>query len=339
MKSSGGTAKAWLPAHRPGVIFQGASDGGVTMLENLFYREKNLFLQSLHPGVSLVYLGIFLVLSLLFTNPLFLAGLLVVVILAVWAVAGLDSWEAYLRIGLGMAMLIMIINPLVVHAGTTVIWYGPTIPVLGRITVSLEAICYGAAMSVRLLLVISIFCLYNLSVHPDKTLGLLSRFARKSTLIISIATRMLPAMARNQASIREVQTMRGVDFSAGGIRERLRKYSFLLNVLLLSSLEGSLEIAESMQARAFGSGPRTCYKRETWRPRDTFCLLSSLIASGLAIWGATQGIGMYSYYPQLGPLISGRTSIILLAAVLFFLTIPVLLSWGWQHCFYLKSKI
>jgi energy-coupling factor transport system permease protein len=146
-------------------------------------------------------------------------------------------------------------------------------------------------------------------------------------------------MARNQASIREVQMMRGVNFSAGGIKERLKKYSFLVNVLLLSSLEGSLEIAESMQARAFGSGPRTCYKRETWRPRDTFCLSSSLVALGIAAWGVAHGIGVYQYYPHLGPLINGKITIVLLAAVLFPLTIPVLLSWGWHHCFYLKSKM
>lgn len=309
------------------------------MLENLFYRENGLFLQTLHPVVSLVFLGVLLILSLLFTNPLFLAGLLLVVILAIWAVDGLDSWEGYLRISLGMAVLIMIINPLVVHAGTTIIWHGPIVPILGRITISLEAICYGAAMSVRLLVVISIFCLYNLSVHPDKTLGMLSRFARNSTLIVSIATRMLPAMARNQASIREVQMMRGIDFGAGGLRERLKKYSFLVNVLLLSSLEGSLEIAESMQARAFGSGPRTCYKREIWRPRDTLCLSSSLIALVMAGWGAIHGIGVYQYYPYLGSLIAGKITIVVLVVVLFSLTIPVLLSWGWHHCFYLKSKM
>lgn len=309
------------------------------MLEDLFYQERGTFLQTLHPGSALAYLGVFLVLSLMFTNPLFLIGLLVVLILAVWAAGGLNSWEGYLRLSLGMALLIMLINPLVSHAGATVIWYGPTIPALGRITVSLEAISYGAAMSVRLVLVIATFCLYNLSIHPDKMLGLFSPFAGNSTLVASIATRLLPAMARNQASIREAQMTRGVDFNAGRIRERLTKYAFLVNVLLLSSIEGSLEIAESMQARAFGSGPRTHYEKETWRPRDTLCLATSLAALAMAVWGAAHGMGVYQFYPHLGPLINGRLSILVLVLVLLSLAIPASVSWGWNRCTYLKSKI
>jgi len=313
--------------------------GAIIILEKLFYRDKRLFLQSLHPGVAVAYSGAFLALSLLFANPLFLAGLLLILVLALWAVAGLDSWEGYLRMSLGMALAIMVINPLVSHAGATVLWYGPTIPVMGRITVSLEAISYGAVMSVRLLLVISTFCLYNLTVHPDRALAFFSRFARNSTLVASIATRLLPVMARDQASIREAQAMRGLDLSVGGIRDRLTKYSYLINVLLVSSLEDSLAIAESMQARAFGSGPRTYYNRLPWRPRDTLCLSSSVLALGIAAWGTAHGIGTYQFYPHLGLLIGGSMSIVVLVSVSFALAMPAVFSWGWHHWLYLKSAI
>lgn len=309
------------------------------MLDGFFYRDKALFLQSLHPGVAVVYAGAFLVLSLLFTNPLFLAGILVILVLALWAVGGLDSWEGYLRMSLGMALVIMVINPLVSHAGTTILWYGPTIPVMGRIAISLEAISYGAVMSVRLLLVISTFCLYNLCVHPDKALALFARFARNSTLVASIATRLLPTMAKDQASIREAQALRGLDLTGGGIRNRLTTYSYLINVLLVSSLEDSLAIAESMQARAFGSGSRTYYNRLAWRPRDTLCLASSMLALAIAAWGTAQGIGAYQFYPRLGLLISGWLPTVVLASVLLAMAVPAIFSWGWHHWLYLKSAI
>lgn len=309
------------------------------MLEKLFYQEKGLFLQSLHPLPALAYLGTLLVLALVFSHPLYLAGLLLVIGLTIWAAQGLETWESYLKIGLAMMALVMIINPLMIRAGKTIIWYGPNVPVFGRLTISLEAIYYGIAMSVRLLDIISIFCLYNLIVHPDKVLNLLSRFAGKSALVISIATRMFPTMARELENIRCVQQMRGVDFNKGSLKEKVKKRSSLINILVLSSLENSLEIAEAMQARAFGSGPRSCYSRSLWRPRDALCFSVSAGALGAGIWGLLHGFGAYAYYPQLDYLLGGTGTVAVLFIVLFNLSVPAILNWGWQHCPYLRSKI
>lgn len=309
------------------------------MLDRLFYQEKGLFLQQLHPLAALVYLGTLLVLALVFTNPLYLLGLLLVLTLAIWTADGLAAWENYLKIALLMMVLIMIVNPLVAGAGKTIIWEGPRLPVFGRLSVSLEAICYGAAMGVRLLNIISVLCLYNLIVHPDKALNLFSRFAGKSVLVISLATRMFPAMAREQENIRGVLSLRGVDFRKGSTREKISKFSSLVNILLLSSLESSMETAESMQARAFGSGPRTCFSRNRWRPRDTLFLASSVCALGAGIWGLFNSFGSYTFYPRLDYLISGPGTVTLLLMVLCSLSIPLLIGWGCGRWPYLMSKI
>lgn len=296
-------------------------------------------MQSLHPLAALAYLGTLLVLALVFTNPLYLVGLLFVVVLAIGAADGLAAWEGYLKMGLAMMVLVMVVNPLVVRAGETIIWYGPRVPVWGRLTISLEAVYYGAAMSVRLLDVISVFCLYNLLVHPDKALNLFSRLAWRSTLVISLATRMFPAMVRELANIREVQQMRGVNFNQGKLGEKVKKHASLINILLLSSLEDSLEIAESMQARAFGCGHRTCYSRDLFRPRDALCLAGSALALGAGVFGLLHGYGVFTYYPRLGYLLQGPETLVILLVVLFSLSIPVVLSWGWRYWPCLKSKI
>lgn len=309
------------------------------MIQQFFYQEKGLFLQNLHPAAAFFYIAVLLVLALTFSHPLYLAGILLVTALTIWAADGLATWEGYLKIAMGMVLLIMIINPLVVHVGQTVLWQGPRLPVLGRLTITMEAICYGAAMGVRLLSIISIFCLYNLIVHPDRLLFLFSRFARKSALVLSLATRLFPVMVATMNSIREVQQLRGVDFQKGTLRERAGKYAALFNILLVSSLEGSLQMAEAMQARAFGSGPRSCYRRDFFRPRDGLCLAGSLFSLTLAICGVFHGFGTYTYYPQLGYLFDGSAAVLVLVAVLAGLSLPAVLSWGWQRCHYLKSKI
>lgn len=308
------------------------------MLDEFFYREKGLFLQKLHPLAAIIYICVLMALSLVFTNPLYLVGLFFCIGLAIGALDGLSSWELYLRSGLLMTVPIMIINPLVSKAGDTILWQGPHIPVYGKLTISLEAIFYSALMSVRLLDLVSVFCLYNIMVHPDKVLNILARFTFKSAMVLSIATRIFPAMVRQLENIREVQVMRGVDFNQGTLRQRLEKYTNLIYILLLSSLEDSMEIAEAMQARAFGSGPRTCYTRDTLRPRDLICLLASITALLAGIYGEIKGFGSFEFYPHLGPLITPG-AIFILVILFGSLSIPAFLSWGWQHCPFFKSRI
>ncbi len=309
------------------------------MLEHLFYEDKGVLLQNLHSTAILGYLAVFFTLALLFSHPLYLAGIFLVGALAVVTAEALEKWEAYLKAGLWMALLVMLINPLVFHAGKTVIWRSPALPLLGNVSICLEAICYGAAMGIRLLAVLTIFCLASAVVHPDKFLSLFSRFAYKSALVVSLATRMLPAAARELANAREMLQLRGVDFAAGNLKERLKKYSRLLDILLLASLEGALQTAEAMQARAFGSGPRSCYRRELWRPRDLLCLTAGCLALVFSCYARVKGYGDYNYYLQLGVLVPNPASLILLAGILGSLALPLVLSWGWKHWPYLRLKI
>jgi len=309
------------------------------VFDKLFYQEKGLFLQSFHPAAALVYLSILLVLSLLYENPLYLLALLSLLALLIKSVDGMEAWEGFLKAGVFLMLIVMIVNSLVIRAGVTIIWHGPEVPYLGKLDISMEAMYYGAVSSIRLLIIISIFCLYNLMISPDKVLNLFSRAAGKSVLIIALSTRMFPVMVRDLKRIKEVQQFRGVDFDEGSLRERAKKYSCLYSVLLLSSLEGAMEIAESMQARAFGSGKRSVYSRDMLRPRDILCLGGSLLALFTAVWGWQYGCGQYNFYPEADLLIKDKTTLIALSFVLFYLSVPLILSEGWKNCRFLKSKI
>jgi energy-coupling factor transport system permease protein len=294
------------------------------VFDKLFYQEKGLFLQSLHPATVLGYLSVFLVLTLLYENPLYLLALLFSLALLIKGVDGMEAWEGFLKAGVILMLMVMLINSLVIRAGTTIIWQGPEVPYFGKLDISMEAIYYGAASSLRLLAIFSIFCLYNLMINPDKILNLFSRLAGKSVLMIALSTRMFPVMVRNLKRVKEVQQFRGVDFDEGSWWVRAKKHSCLYNVLLLSSLEDALEIAESMQARAFGSGKRSVYSRNTLRPRDILCMGASLLALFVAIWGLQHGCGQYTFYPEADVLIKDTATLITLLVVLFYLFVPLI---------------
>ncbi|SMB93222.1 energy-coupling factor transport system permease protein [Thermanaeromonas toyohensis ToBE] len=309
------------------------------MFNKLFYHDKGLFLQSFHPVTVLIYLFVLLLFSLAYENPLYLLALFFLLALLIKEVDGVEAWEGFLKAGIFLMLVVMIVNPLVIRTGHTIIWYGPEVPCLGRVNISLEALYYGVASSIRLLVIISIFCLYNLMINPDKVLNLFSRIAGKSVLVITLATCMFPTMVRNLERIKEVYQLRGIDFDTGSLWERVKKYSYLYNVLLFSSLEDAIEIAASMQARAFGSGKRSVYSRNLIRPRDTLCIGSVLLALIAGIWGLYYGYGRYTFYPEADFLIKDRATVVVLFIVFFYLSVPLILSKGWKYCRFLKSKI
>ncbi|HIE12859.1 MAG TPA: energy-coupling factor transporter transmembrane protein EcfT [Desulfotomaculum sp.] len=309
------------------------------MLAAFCYQDRGTLLQGLHTGAALFYLATLCLLALVLAHPLYLAGLFLVLILAITAAGARTSWAAYMRAGVWLVALILLINPLVSRAGETVLWQGPSLPVVGVLTISLEAVCFGAAMGLRLLVILSVFCLYNAIIHPDKALSLLSRVLYRSVLVVALATRLLPAMVRRLASIKEAQQMRGLDFAAGSLRKRVKNYSLLLNILLLSSLEGALETAEAMQARGFGRGPRSRYQRELLRPRDICCFAGSGLALAAGVYAAAGGAAGFSYYPELAPLSVCFPRLLLLAVMLMGLLVPVALAWGWRRSCSLRSRI
>lgn len=311
----------------------------IAVEKKLFYQEKGLFLQSLHPAVTLVYLLVFLLLTLLYENPLYLLALFFLLALLNLEAEGKEAWEEFLKGGLFLTALIMVINPLVIRAGNTVLWSGPTVPLWGKIQVSLEALYYGATSGLRFLVILSLFCLYNLMVSPDKLLSLLAGLASHSVLAVVLATRFFPVMVRNLQRIKEVQELRGVDFNRGSLWERVQKYSSLYEVLLLSSLEDAMGIAEAMQARAFGSGKRTLYRHYPWRPRDALCLAGSLGTFSLALWGWCRGYGRYNFYPEADVLIKDAATVGVLLFVCLGLSLPLFLSKGWKRWPSLRSRI
>ncbi len=309
------------------------------MFDKLYYRDKGLFLQSFHPAAALVYLLALLVLSLLYDNPLYLLSLLALLAFLIKGVDGLAAWEGFLKLGVLMILVIMAVNPLVIRAGSTIIWHGPAVPLLGRLDISLEAIYFGAVSGLRLLVILSIFCFYNLMVNPDRALNLFSRAAGKSALMVALATRMFPVMVRDLKRIKEVMELRGVDFDQGSLWERVKKYSGLYQVMLFSSLEGSMEIAESMQARAYGSGRRSVYSRNLLRPRDYLSIGSSLLALAAAVWGLANGCGSFVFYPVMDVLIPDSATPAVLVIVFFYLSVPLILGGGCKYCRFIKSKI
>lgn len=301
------------------------------------YREKDNFIYKLHPFTSVAYIFVLVLLALIFYHPLYLAGLFLVSGGVIIASGNLREWKPYLLLSLGLLVVLMLVNAVFVHAGSTVLLTGPRVPLLGTLKITLEAICFSGAMGIRLLVIISAFCFYTYAVHPDKVLKLLNKFSGKSVLAIILATRMFPLLVRDVRRISEVQRCRGVKLDYGTRRQRLKNRLPIINILLLSSLERSMQTAESMQARGYGSGKRSFYFRDYWRPRDWLVLIPTVFALAAGIWAALRGWSAYIFYPRLESI--KLDQMVMAPIIVLLLAVPVILSWGWKRWTLLRSKI
>ena len=159
-----------------------------------------------------------------------------------------------------------LVTPFVEVIGSHPIWTGPTIPVLGRLDVTTEELANGLFQGLRIVAVGLAFAVYALLLDHDRLLAS-AGWARRSTVAVGLATRLVPLLERDARDLRLALRGRGVELSA------MRQ----LSPLLAGSLERGLNLAEAMEARGYGRSDRTRAPRSPWNWLDRLALVGSVL--------------------------------------------------------------
>ena len=184
----------------------------------------------------------------------------------------------YLAGTLLSGLVVFIFSPLLGSYGGIVYWDGPSVPVLGQLDVTSNELSEALFQGLRLASVGLAFAAYALLLDHDRLLQAGGRL-RRSVLAIALATRLVPTLERDAAGY--VEALRGRGVEVEGVRGRAR----LLSPLLAGSLERSLNLAESMEARGFGRPGRTRAPRAPWRPLDRLAIAGAgLLVLGGVLW-------------------------------------------------------
>ncbi|MDD5556793.1 MAG: energy-coupling factor transporter transmembrane component T [bacterium] len=270
----------------------------------------------LHPAAALAHAGAVLILGMLWSNPAWLAALLALTAAQIISAEGWRAWRRSIAPAAALALSFAVFNVIFSHAGTTLLWRGPSLPLVGEPSVSLEALLFGASAGLRVLVVVSACrLLASLSTLQD-ALDLLGRAAPKSSFTAALAALLIPRMRRDLAGIREALRARGVRL-AGPLPGRILASRHLFRALLVSSLEGSWDIAIALSCRAFGSARRRRPRRRRPGTRDSVIAGCAVAALALALAGAWRGMGSAVFYPVAGPFIrSGGLPLLAAVAVL-----------------------
>lgn len=116
-------------------------------------------------------------------------------------------------------------------------------------------------------------------LRPLKPLGINSHDA---AMMISLALRFIPALIGEYERIRTAQASRGMDFSKGGLKGKIRGVTFLALPLTVNSFLRAEEIAAAMEARGYARGDRT-YLREIKLQRTDYGAIILVLALSIGI--------------------------------------------------------
>jgi energy-coupling factor transport system permease protein len=219
-------------------------------------------------------------------NPLYL-GLVLGTAWIVYSALGRtsplgSSWGGFVKIGLFFLVLAVPFNALSIHTGQLILFRLPeSWPIVGG-AITLEAILAGLVNGLSLLTILLVFATFNAVVDHYQLLRATPAFLFQAGVVVSIAITFVPQMVLSGKEIREAQRIRGHRFR--GIRDLLP----LVIPLLASALERAIQLAETMEARGFGSAVKPVSRRR-----------GSLIQGAMlaALLALLAGLFVVTYFP------------------------------------------
>jgi energy-coupling factor transport system permease protein len=258
-----------------------------------------------------------LFIALFTTNPAYKALVLAAALTALAAGARwrrIRGWLAAVTIVAGFTTLLNFISA---HLGTTVLFQlPPQIPAFGG-PYTLEAVAFGFTGAITIAAAILSAAPFSVLLASHEVVDALPATLSRTGAAIAASLNLVPALATSFVQVTEAQRLRGW-------RPRgPRSWSEIVIPVVLTSIEGSIQLAESMEARGFGSGPRTAARPSPMRRSDWLLVAASALALALFAISRTAGWAAdWLPYPTLtAPAIDPRP---LAACVLLFT--PVL-SW------------
>jgi len=127
------------------------------------------------------------------------------------------------------------------------------------------------SMIIRIVIMVSSFSLFFLTVHPDDLmLSLISlKVPYNIAFSFALSFRFVPTIALEAQNIIDAQKSRGYEMEQGGLISQAKNLIPLLIPLIVCSMKRAFYVAESLDSRAFGSTKnRTYYYSISYTKKD-----------------------------------------------------------------------
>jgi len=276
------------------------------------YVQRASPLHSARAGATAGLCAAFVLVCALFEHPLVLLAVLVGVLAIAAAARVGPQLVRSAKLGIPLAILIAVINPLVYQEGDTLLVRGGE--VLGRrFDITLEALAAGGLAGFRVIVFLMAFGLFSTCVDPDEMLRLFRRVSYRSALTAALATRLVPVLARDALRMGDAARCRPTPPGRLAVSR----------AALSGALDRAVDVAAALEVRGYSAAAKPMRARRPWSRHDMRVAGAAILVAGAALALAVAGAGEVEQYPRLAVGFGAREALlcglILLGAAIPFL--------------------
>ncbi|MDA8379975.1 MAG: energy-coupling factor transporter transmembrane component T [Actinomycetota bacterium] len=212
-----------------------------------------------------------------------------------------------------LGIVTVAINGLLSHTGSTVVAVLPSwVPLVGG-QVTAEGFASGGSIALGLVTAVSATAALSVVIEPTDLVDALPGVLHHAGAALGAALNLVPATAASVVAVRDAQRLRG--WRPRGARAMVD----LAVPVLLGAIDRSVQLAESMEARAYGAGRRTTVaagERSIALAAVAVVAVSAVVVAAIA---RVSGVGDWYPYPvpsvpSLAPLAFAPAVLVAMAA-------------------------
>lgn len=240
----------------------------MSMFDGLRFRNISSPIHKIDPRAKFIYVCALFAAAILFSQLVPLLILLLMQIPLVVVAKVKREWLRLIRGSLFFASLIFIMNVVSLY------FYGgyPSFALI---------IEHALAMTIRFIVLVESFSIFFLTTSPDmfglslEQIGVPYEFC----FAFTTAIRFVPVLAEEVQTIMDAQRARGLELESGNFMRRIRNYIPILIPLIINAIRRSMELAETMESRAWGASKKrtNLYVLKMGKKDYYFIMISALI--------------------------------------------------------------
>jgi energy-coupling factor transport system permease protein len=186
-----------------------------------------------------------------------------------------------------------LLNFVSAHLGATVLLRLPAWPVVGG-PYTFEALAFGVTGGITIAAAIFAAAPFSLLLRPHEVLDALPSALSRTGTAVAASINLVPSVATSFSEVSEAQRLRG--WKPRGPRS----WADVVVPVVLTSAEGSIQLAESMEARGFGGDRRTAFEKKPLDRSDWVLIGASALALVVFVAGHAAGwVSDWYAYPTL----------------------------------------
>ncbi len=190
-----------------------------------------------------------------------------------------------------------VVSLLLSHTGAHALFQVPAgVPAIGG-AITLEALVFGLLAGLGIAAAVLAVAPLTLVIEPHDLIDVLPTSLARSGAAVATALNLIPATARSAVEIRDAQRMRGWR------PHRVRDWPQVAVPVVLTAVESSIALAEAMESRGWGAGPRTHFAPPQRSVVDLLVALAALAgAAGFLVLRGTGAAPDWYPFPVLAPI-------------------------------------